>query len=104
MKNIVIPIVAVVVFIIIIPLAAEATIEEEETELDEEAAQEKAKLQEQEDYLIFRLLNKFEVKEIVNIPKTEALSETHAINIYKEIQDNCNQCGFPITPIENSLK
>ena len=81
-------------------MAAEATTEGNKTELDEDAAKKKAKLQEQQDYLIVQSLNKFEQKDIANIPKTKALSETQIINIYKEIQDNCNQCGFTITPME----
>ena len=49
---------------------------------------------------MFKSLNKFKQKDIANNPKTEALSETQAINFCKEIQDNCNQCGFPITSIK----
>ena len=66
-------------------MAAEATTEENKTELDEKAAKEKAKIQKKEGYLIIRSLNKFEQKDIANIPKTKALSKTQAINIYKEI-------------------
>ena len=55
-------------------MAGKATTEEEETELDEKAAKEKAKLQETQDYLILKNLGKFEVKDIANIPKTTALS------------------------------
>ena len=81
-------------------MAAEATTEEEETELDEKAAKEKEKLQETQDYLTFKNIGKFEVKDIANIPKTTALSKNQAINIYREITDDCNQCGFLITPMK----
>ena len=36
--------------------------------------------------------------DIDSILKTEALTEHQAINVYSEIQDDCNQLGFPITP------
>ena len=65
-------------------MAAEATTEGKKTELDEDSAKKKAKLQEQQDYLIVQSLNKFEQKDIANIPKTKALSETQIINIYKK--------------------
>ena len=74
-------------------MAAEETTEEKGTELDAETVKEKAKLQEQHNYLIVKSLNKFEQKDIANIPKTEALSKTQAINIYTKIQDDCNQCN-----------
>ena len=47
-------------------------------------------------------LNEFELKYIANIQKTEAMNETQAINIYKKIQDGCNQFGYPITPMEKT--
>ena len=81
-------------------MAAEAKTEEKETELDVEVAKEKEKLQEQQDYITFKSLTKFEQKDIANILKTEALSKRQVINVYKEIQDDCNQCGFLITPME----
>ena len=38
--------------------------------------------------------------DINGIPKTEALTELQAINVYSEIQDDCNQLGLPITPLD----
>ena len=81
-------------------MASEGKTEENEIELDEVIVKEKAKLQEPQDYVIFKSLNKFEQKDIANIPRTEALNEIQAINIYEEIQDDCNQCSYPITPME----
>ena len=81
-------------------MAAEATTEEKETVLDEDVAKEKEKLQETQDYLSLKHLGKFKVKDIANIQKTTALSKNQAINIYREITDDCNQCGFLITPME----
>ena len=84
-------------------MAGEEKTEEKETELDEAAAKEKKKIQGTQDYLIFKSLNNFGQMYIANIPKTETLSENQAINVYKEIQDDCNQCGFSITLMEQLL-
>ena len=72
----------------------------EETELDEETATEKKEKQKAIDYVIFKALDKFGQMDISSIPKTEALMELQATNVYSEIQDDCNQLGLPITPIE----
>ena len=75
-----------------------AAAQEEETELNEEAEKEKAKLKATQDILTYKNIGKFEVKDVAHIPKTTALTENQAINRYREILDDCNQCGFPITP------
>ena len=82
-------------------IAAEGQTEEEETELDEETATEKKEKQKAIDYVIFKALNKFVQMDISSIPKTDALTELQATNVYAEIQGNCNQLGLPITPIED---
>ena len=69
-------------------------------ELDEEAKKEIAKLKATQDILMYKNICKLEVQDIAHIPKTIALTENQAINIYREILGDCNQCGFPITPLE----
>ena len=51
-------------------IAVKEKTEEKEMELDEEAVKEKEKLQEQQDHIIFKSLNKFKQKDMANIPKT----------------------------------
>ena len=64
-------------------------------ELDEEAKKEIAKLKATQDVLTYKNICKFEDQDIPHIPKTLALTENQAINVYCEILDDCNQCGFP---------
>ena len=45
-------------------------------------------------------LGKFELKNINDIPKTGVLSEHQAMNMYKQIQYDCDQLGFPFTIME----
>ena len=49
---------------------------------------------------ISKSLGKFEVKNINDIPKTGVLSEHQAMNMYKQIQYDCDQLGFPFTILE----
>ena len=51
-------------------------------ELDEEAKKEKSKLKATQDILTYKNIRKFEVQDIAHIPKTTALTENQAINIY----------------------
>ena len=59
-----------------------ATAEEEEIELDEEAEKENEKLKLTQDILLYKNIRKFEVQDIAHIPKTTALTENQAIDIY----------------------
>ena len=54
----------------------------EEEELNEEAKKEKATLKATQDALTYKNIRKFEVQDIAHIPKTTALTENQAINIY----------------------
>ena len=68
----------------------------EETEVNEKETEKQKEL----NFTRFKSLNKFGQIDIDSIPKTEALTEHQAINVYTEIQDDCNQLGFPITPLD----
>ena len=81
-------------------MAAEGKMETEETEVDEKTATENKEKQKELNFTLFKSLNKFGQMDIDSIPKTEALTEQQAINVYSEIQDDCNQLGFPITALD----
>ena len=72
---------------------------ERRREMELEKGAEK-KQQKEDANTISKSLARFEVKDINNIPETGALTEIQTMNIYREIQDDCEQHNYPITVME----
>ena len=65
--------------------AKEAKYNNDKEELDKAAEEDKKAHQQQYENVIIKSLNKFELKEVASIPKTEAMNETQATNVFKGI-------------------